>query len=82
MEGLYNAILLRHKFNELDLREAAKVFGEYTNQNVPLEAIDEFRFIGLNNVDFVTTDFLNKYGVLNLSQFEHNKQINNNQNGN
>lgn len=78
MEGLYNAILLRQEFNAMDLREAAKEFEKYTNQKIPLEAIDEFRFIGLNNIDFITTDYLNRFGVLSLIQFEHNKQINNN----
>ncbi len=68
MKALLLAIELRRKYNQMDLDDVVKEFEEFTNQKVPKEAIDEFRFCGLNNVDFLTSDWLNNYGLKNLLQ--------------
>lgn len=68
MKALILAIELTRKYNQMDLADVVKEFEEYTNQKVPLEAIEEFRFCGLNNKDFLTSDYLNQYGIKNLLQ--------------
>jgi len=69
MEALLLALELRRKYNQMDLEESVKEFEEYTSQKVPQEAIDEFKFCGLNNVDFFTSDWLNRYNLYNLLQW-------------
>lgn len=66
---LVRSITIINKYNSMELQEIAKEWSERTGQVITDEMVDEFRFIGLNNVDFLTSDFLNKYGVLNLFQY-------------
>jgi hypothetical protein len=68
MKALLLAIELKRKYNKMDLEDVVKEFEEYTNQKVPQKAIDDFKFIGLNNIDFLTSDWLNKFGLKNLIQ--------------
>jgi len=68
MKALILAIELKRKYNKMKLDDCVKEFEEYTGQKVPKEAIDQFRFCGLNNVDMFTSDWLNRYGLKNLLQ--------------
>lgn len=68
MKALLLAIELKRKYNQMPLEECVKEFEEYTSQKVPQEAIEEFKFVGLNNVDFFTSDWLNRWGLKNLLQ--------------
>lgn len=70
MKGLLMAIELRRKYNQMDLLEVIKEFEEVTGQKVPQDAIEKYRFMGLNNVDFLCSNFLNSYGIYNLLQME------------
>jgi hypothetical protein len=71
MKELFLAIELKRKYNKMELEDCVSEFETYTNQKVPKEAIEEFKFIGLNNVDFFTSDWLNRYNLKNLLQFEN-----------
>lgn len=68
MKALLLAIELKRKYNQMDLEDVVKEFEEFTNQKVPQKAIEDFKFCGLNNVDFLTSDFLNRYDIKNLLQ--------------
>ena len=68
MKALILAIELKSKYNKMELIDCVKEFEEYTCQKVPKEAIEEFKFCGLNNVDMFTSDWLNRYGLKNLLQ--------------
>lgn len=68
MKELLAAIELRHKYNRMPLEEVVKEFETYSKQVISKEIVNKFKFLGLNNVDFLTCDFLNKYGLKNLYQ--------------
>lgn len=68
MKALLLAIELNRKYNKMPLEQLVEEFEEYTGQKVPQEAITKYKFTGLNNVDFVTSDWLNNYGLKNLLQ--------------
>lgn len=70
MKELKEAIAIKAKYNKMDLEDVVKEFEEYSGQEIPQEAIDRFKYVGLNHVDFLTSDWLNNYGLLNLLQFE------------
>jgi hypothetical protein len=75
MKELLEAYEVRKKYNQMDLLDSIKEFEEYSNQKVPKEAIDDFKFCGLINTDFFFSDWLNHYGLKNLLQ------LNDEQNG-
>jgi hypothetical protein len=60
----------------MPIEDVIEEFQTYTGQKVSKKIIREWKFVGLNNVDFLTTDFLNRYGLKNLIQFEDDKYIN------
>ena len=68
MKELLLAIELQRKYNQMDFDDLVKEFEEYTGQKVPYKAIAKFKLCGLNQVDFLTSDFLNSYGLKNLFQ--------------
>lgn len=71
MKELFLAIELKRKYNKMELQDCVIEFENYTNQKVPKEAVEDFRFCGLTNVDFFISDWLNRYGLKNLFQFEN-----------
>lgn len=74
MLELINAIELINKYNGMSLEDCVSEFETYTGQKVPVAAIEQFKFMGLNNVDMFTSDYLNNYaGLLNIFQYHHNK---------
>ena len=66
MEELLKAIELRQKYNAMPLEQVVSEFEAYSGQKIPEEILNEFRFVGLNNVDFLTSDFLQQYGFKNI----------------
>lgn len=68
MKALLLAIELKRKYNQMSLEKCVEDFEEFTGQKVPKEAIEEFKYCGLSNVDFFTSDWLNRYGLKNLLQ--------------
>lgn len=74
MRDLIYSINKRNKYNLIPLNESIKDFEKFTNQKVPPNAIKDFFYTGLNNVDFFTSDFLNKYGVKNIFQVDSQKR--------
>lgn len=69
---LVRSITIIQKYNSMELQEIAKEWSEWSGQVITDEMVDEFRFIGLNNVDFLTSDFLNKYGgIKSVSIFKN-----------
>jgi hypothetical protein len=68
MKALLLAIELKRKYNKMSLEDCIKEFEEFTNQKVPKEAIEEYKFTGLNNIDMFTSDWLNRFGLRNLLQ--------------
>jgi len=71
MKELFLAIELKRKYNKMELQDCVTEFEIYTNQKVPKVAVDKFKLCGLNNVDFFASDWLNRYGLKNLLQFEN-----------
>lgn len=77
MKELWLAIELKNKYNQMSLKKVVKEFEEFSNQKIPKEAIDDFLFVGLNNVEFLISTWLNNYGLNNLYQtIEKNKKFN------
>lgn len=70
MLELIYSISIREKYNEMPLEESVKEFEKFTNQKIPLEAISEFYYIGLSNIDFYTSDWLHRYGLKNLFGYD------------
>lgn len=70
MKELIDKFYLYRRYNKMPLVDLVKEFEEYTGQVVPLKAIEDFRFIGLLNTDFVFSDWLNNFELLNLLQFD------------
>ena len=70
MKALLLALDIKSRYNKMDLQDSIKEFEEYTNQKIPKEAVEDFRFYGLNNVDFFTSNFLEIYGLKNLYHFD------------
>jgi hypothetical protein len=68
MKELLKAIEIKNKYNAMKLIDLVREFELYSGQPIPLEAVAEFRFTGLNNVDFITSDYLNRYNLKNLFQ--------------
>lgn len=68
MKELILALELRRKYNQMSLREVVKEFEEYTGQKVPEKAIEDFKLVGLNNMDFLTSDWLHDFGLKNLTE--------------
>lgn len=56
IERLHELKAELNKINRADI-EALEFYEEGKKINVPLELIQKWRFIGLNNVEFITTDF-------------------------
>ena len=66
MEKLLLAIELVEEYNCMGLEDVVKKFELFSNQIIPKEAINDFKFIGLNNIDFLTSNFLTSYNLKNL----------------
>lgn len=60
-------------YNSLPIEEVVSNFETFTNQEVPAFAMRDFRFSGLTNIDFLTSDFLNRHGLKNILQFLNDK---------
>lgn len=58
-------------YETLSIEYLVEQFEEHTGQIVPEEAIRKFKMIGLSNIDFLTSDFLNNYNLKNLIQYEN-----------
>lgn len=70
---------LRRKINkEMTLEEVAEWFSELTGQYIQVDAIQRFKFTGLTNLDFLTSDWLIPYGVSNIYEYDtYNKNKDN-----
>lgn len=54
MKELVEALLIRKKYNAMSFDEFIKEYEEFFNVKVWEEDKEKWRFIGLNNVDFLT----------------------------
>jgi hypothetical protein len=63
MEELLIAIKLRRKYNKMKFSEFIEEFEKWANIKVPEKAIKEWQFSGLNNVDFLTCEYLSDFGL-------------------
>ena len=70
MKELLSALELIKKVNSENLDSVAKDFSNYSNQEISSDAVQNFKLTGLDNVAFLTSDYLNYYGVKNLLQHE------------
>lgn len=68
MKALILAVELINKYNQMPINDFVKEVEEYTGMPIPKEAVHQFKFTGLNNVDFVKSDYLNQYGIKNIFQ--------------
>lgn len=69
MKELAAALLLRQKYNKMEMADLVKEFEEFTGQKIPEQCIKEFSYCGLNNIDLITSDWLGNYGIKNLWEF-------------
>jgi hypothetical protein len=68
MKELMDALEIVRKYNRMSLYDLVRDFEIYSNQTIPKEVVEKFRFTGLNNVDFLRSDFLCQHGLKNLYQ--------------
>lgn len=73
--SIHGSIKILQDLNERELAKVADDFAHYTEQIITPEIIDKFALTGLNNEDFLTSDFLNRYGLKNLLQFHQSPKI-------
>ena len=66
MKEIVVALSVIKKYNQMDFEEFVKEFEEYSNQKIPQYLIDEFHFMGLNNIGFITIGFLEEHGLKEL----------------
>ncbi len=69
MKELLDALSIIRKYNLISLNDVVLEFSKHSNQVIPQDCIDEFKFTGLNNIDFLRSDWLNQYKLMNLYQF-------------
>ena len=63
---LLSAVQIVNNAEGLKLSDIVKEFEVYSDQQIPQNIVDGFIFTGLSNLDFLTSDYLNKYGIKNL----------------
>lgn len=61
--NLVEAINLKIHYHKMPLNEFVKELEEHLGIKIPKEAVERYRFIGLNNTDMITCDFLEDYGI-------------------
>ena len=65
-KALLSAVQIVNNAEKLKLSDIIKEFEVYSDQQIPQNIVDDFIFTGLSNLDFLTSDYLNKYGIRNL----------------
>lgn len=73
MDEILDAIAVLRKYNKMDIKEVARQFCIVSGQDIPDSVVEDFMFCGLNNIDFLTSDFLNQDGFKNLYQVKNRK---------
>ncbi len=58
MEYILKAIETLNDLEERELNFIASEFAVLSKQLIPQNVIDDFRFTGLNNIDFLCSDYL------------------------
>ena len=53
MQELIDALKVRQKYNKMSLDKFIKKYEEFYKVKIPREVVNEFRFTGLNNIDFI-----------------------------
>ena len=76
MKSLIAALEIKDKYNKMSLEKCVEEFEHFTGQKVSKEAIEEFNYVGLTNVDFFTSDWLCRYGLKSLFEFEEKENKN------
>jgi hypothetical protein len=59
----------------MNLVELSDRFAKATMQEIPKQAIDEFAYTGLSNTDFLTSDYLTKFGLKNIYEVDFNQSV-------
>jgi hypothetical protein len=70
---IYKSILFLRVLEKKDIKGVAFAFGKFSNQLITEQMVKEWRMTGLGNEYFLTSDFLNQYGLKNLIQFIQEK---------
>lgn len=70
MKEIIEAHKLLSDLDEKDIYEVARDFEKYSRQIIGVNIISDFIILGLSNIDFLFSDFLNKYGLKNLAQLK------------
>ena len=60
---------LINKLDRMMFRDVVDMFQIFTGQSVPEDAIFTFYTTGLTNQDFLFSDFLHRYDLKNLNDF-------------
>ena len=68
MDNLIESLDLVKKYNDMDIEEFAQEYAEYSNQEISQEVIDKFKFTGLNNIDFIRSNFLKSFDLKPLNE--------------
>lgn len=68
-----NSYYILDVYDKMNIESLAREFFKYSNQEISEDdfndLIKKFRFSGLSNADFLTSDFLNAFGFKNLIQY-------------
>lgn len=54
MKELIDALETRKRYNQMSFDDFLKEYEKYFKRKVPADVIENFKFTGLNNVDFLT----------------------------
>jgi len=68
MKNILKAYNLLNEVDNKDIYKVAEEFEKYSRQIIDDNIIYEFTLTGMLNTDFLFSDFLNKYGLKNLTQ--------------
>lgn len=71
---IYNAISNVYFLNRNTIEDIAAAFAKFSNQKIDPSIIEKFKFTGLSNEKFLTSDFLHLHQLKNLIDVIKEKQ--------
>lgn len=66
MKDLKTSIKLIKKYNEMPLEDVVKELEEHGGHSISKDIVQKFKLTGLNNIDFLTSNFLHQFKIKNL----------------
>ena len=63
---IYQSVSALKDLEKKSIESVARYFSDFSNQEIPTEIIEKWKFTGLGNEYFLTSDFLIQHGFRNL----------------